>query len=256
MDLGLKGKTALITGSTKGIGFAIAEAFAREGARVWINGRTQQSVEEAIKRFSSKFLDVKISAVVADVGTESGVQKTIAAIPKVDILVNNAGMFRSEEFSKISRESWMQMFEVNVLSGARLTQHYLPQMIHENWGRVIFISSESGISTPVEMVHYGMSKTAQLAVARGAAENCRATGVTVNSVLPGPTMSEGVGTFVKEIGINEEAFFKEGRPSSIAQRFAKPEEVADFVTFVASERASMVNGASLRVDGGTAKVVF
>ena len=254
MDLKLKNKTVLVTGSTKGIGFAIAEVFAREGATVWINGRTDQSCEQALGQF--KKLGLNVSAVAGDVGSEEGVRAVTKAIADVDILVNNAGMFKPEEFSQISRESWLQMFEVNVLSGARLTQHYLPKMIKKNWGRVIFISSESGISVPIEMVHYGMSKTAQLAVARGAAETCKGTGVTVNSVLPGPTMSDGVGTFLGELGMTEEKFFKEARPSSINQRFAQPVEVANLVVFTASEGAAMINGAALRVDGGTAKVVF
>lgn len=255
MDLQLKGKTVLITGSTKGIGLSMAETFAKEGASVWINGRSPTSIETAIGELKSRGV-TGVQAVVGDVGNEAGIKAITAAIPNVDILVNNAGIFKPEEFSEISRESWLQMFEVNVLSGARLTQHYLPKMIKKNWGRVIFISSESGISTPVEMVHYGMSKTAQLAVARGAAETCKGTGVTVNSVLPGPTFSDGVETFLGELGVTEEKFFKEARPTSIAQRFAKSSEVADFVTFVASGKASMINGAALRVDGGTAKVVF
>lgn len=255
MDLQLNGKTVLITGSAKGIGLAMAESFAKEGAQVWINGRTAASIETAIGELKARGVS-GIRGAAGDVGTEAGIDALKTAIPQVDILVNNAGIFKPEEFSEISRESWMRIFEVNVLSGARLTQHYLPKMIKKNWGRVIFISSESAISIPQEMVHYGMSKTAQLAVARGAAETCKGTNVTVNSVLPGPTLSDGVGTFLGELGMTEEKFFKEARPSSINQRFAKPSEVADFVVFVASGRASMVNGAALRVDGGTAKVVF
>jgi NAD(P)-dependent dehydrogenase (short-subunit alcohol dehydrogenase family) len=197
-----------------------------------------------------------VRGAVGDVGTAAGIEALKSAVPQVDILVNNAGIFKPEVFSEIPRDSWLKMFEVNVLSGAQLTQHYLPKMIQKNWGRVIFISSESAISIPEEMVHYGMSKTAQLAVARGAAETCKGTRVTVNSVLPGPTFSDGVETFLGELGMTEDKFFKEARPSSINKRFAKPAEVADFVVFVASERASMVNGAALRVDGGTAKVVF
>lgn len=256
MDMGLKGKVVLVTGSTKGIGLKAAETFLKEGAKVWINGRSEQSVAEAKKELLAAVPQGALSAVVADVGTEEGVQKVIQAIPDVDVLVNNAGIFKPEEFASIPRESWLRMFEVNVLSGARLTQHYLPRMIKRNWGRVVFVSSESGISTPQEMVHYGMSKTAQLAVARGAAETCRGTRVTVNSVLPGPTMSDGVEVFVREMGMTEKEFFEKGRPTSIAQRFATTTEVGDMIVFTASERASMVNGAALRVDGGTAKVVF
>lgn len=255
MDLELKDKIVLITGSTKGIGLAMAESFAKEGAHVWINGRTEASVKSAMSELKVRGL-TGVRGAVGDVGTEAGIQAIQSVISYVDVLVNNAGIFKPEEFADIPRDSWMKMFEVNVLSGAQLTQHYLPKMIQKNWGRVIFISSESAISIPVEMVHYGMSKTAQLAVARGAAETCKGTGVTVNSVLPGPTLSDGVGTFLEELGMNEEKFFKEARPSSINQRFAKPSEVADFVVFVASGPASMVNGAALRVDGGTAKVVF
>lgn len=256
MDLGLKNRSVLITGSTKGIGLATAEIFLREGATVWINGRSQSSVDTAVKQLRQAVPQGSLQGVVADVGTEAGVQKVIEAVPAVDVLINNAGIFRPEPFAEISRESWLNMFEVNVLSGARLTQYYLPKMIAKNWGRVVFISSESGIATPQEMVHYGMSKTAQLAVARGAAETCRGTLVTVNSVLPGPTMSDGVETFVKEMKLTEKEFFEKGRPTSIAQRFATAEEVGNFVAFVASDLASMITGASLRVDGGTAKVVF
>ncbi len=256
MDLGLKEKTVLITGSSKGIGLATARLFLKEGAKVAINARSQQSLDAALKPLESEFTQDKVQGIVADVGTEAGIDTVIKALPQVDILINNAGIFKPENFAEISRESWLQFFEVNVLSGARLTQHYLPLMIKQNWGRVIFISSESGICIPVEMIHYGMSKTAQLAVSRGAAELCRGTNVTVNSVLPGPTLSDGVEVFVKKLGISEKDMFKEARPSSIAQRFAQPEEVANLIVYVASERASMTNGSALRVDGGTAKVVF
>ncbi len=255
MDLKLKNKVVLVTGSTKGIGFAIAELFAREGATVWINGRSHESVNEAIGSFRKLGLTT-VQGVVGDVGSELGVKTILATLPQVDILINNAGMFKPEEFAEISRASWLRMFEVNVLSGAQLTQHYLPLMIKKNWGRVIFISSESAINIPVEMVHYGMTKTAQLAVARGAAETCRGTNVTVNSVLPGPTLSDGVETFLGQLGMTEEKFFKEARPSSINQRFAKTSEVANLVVFVAGEGAAMINGSALRVDGGTAKTVF
>jgi NAD(P)-dependent dehydrogenase (short-subunit alcohol dehydrogenase family) len=256
MELGLKSKTVLITGSTKGIGFATAQVLLKEGARVWINGRTQASVDTAITLLKQVVPNALVHGVAADVSTEAGVNSLVQKLPEVDVLVNNAGIFRPEPFFEISSDSWREMFEVNVLSGARLAQMYMPGMLSRNWGRVIFISSESGISTPVEMVHYGMSKTAQLAVARGAAELTRGSRVTVNSVLPGPTMSDGVETFVTQIAMTEKEFFAKGRPSSIAQRFATAEEVANMIAFVASDRASMVNGAALRVDGGTAKVVF
>ena len=256
MKLGLEQKKVLVTGSTKGIGFATAESFLKEGAEVWINGRSQASVDEALKALKGKYPNAQSHGIVADVGAEAGIQKVVRELPFVDVLVNNAGIFIPETFSEISRDSWLKLFEVNVLSGARLTQAYLPKMIQKNWGRIVFVSSESAISIPVEMVHYGMSKTAQLAVARGAAETTKGTNVTVNSVLPGPTASEGVQTFVEQIDMTEKRFFTEARPSSIAQRFAKPEEVADLITYVSSERAAMINGAALRVDGGTAKVVF
>lgn len=256
MDLGLKDKTVLITGSSKGIGLATARLFLKEGAKVAINARTQQSLDAALKPLESEFTQDKVQGIVADVGTEKGIDTVIKTLPQVDILINNAGIFKPEDFTEISRESWLEFFEVNVLSGARLTQHYLPLMIKQNWGRVIFISSESGICIPVEMIHYGMTKTAQLAIARGAAELCRGTNVTVNSVLPGPTLSDGVEVFVKKLGISEKDMFKEARPSSIAQRFAQPEEVANLIVYVASQRAAMTNGSALRVDGGTAKVVF
>ena len=255
MDLKLKNKTVLITGSTKGIGFSIAELFAREGANVWINGRTQENVDTALAQLKAKALN-NIQAVVGDVGTEAGIEQIFKALPRVDVLVNNAGIFKPEDFLTIPRDSWLRMFEVNVLSGAQLTQKYLPGMLKANWGRVIFISSESALNIPVEMVHYGMSKTAQLAVSRGAAEVCRGTNVTVNSVLPGPTFTEGVDGFLQSLGMTEAQFFKDARPSSINQRFGKTEEVANLVVFVASEGAAMINGTSLRVDGGTAKVVF
>lgn len=257
MNLNLKNKKVLITGSTKGIGLQMAKQFLQEGAQVWINGRTEDSVNTALKglqNFSSS--KEQLQSVVGDVGTAQGIGQITQALPEVDILVNNAGIFRSENFPEISRESWLNMFEVNVLSGAQLTQFYLPKMLKKNWGRVIFISSESALNIPEEMVHYGMSKTAQLSVSRGAAELCRGTNVTVNSVLPGPTGTEGVGQFLEELGMTEKEFFEKARPSSIAQRFAKPEEVANLVLFVASEASSMVNGSALKVDGGTAKFVL
>lgn len=253
MDLGLGTKKVLITGSTKGIGLKTAEVFLKEGAEVWINGRSQKSVDEALEILKTFG---KVHGVIGDVGTEAGILAVTHQVGDIDILVNNAGIFKPEAFAEIPRASWLKMFEVNVLSGAQLTQFYLPKMIKRNWGRVIFVSSESALNIPEEMVHYGMSKTAQLAVARGAAETCRGTRVTVNSVLPGPTWSDGVGTFVEELGMTEKEFFTKARPSSIAQRFAKTEEIANLIVFAASEKASMINGSALRVDGGTAKIVF
>ncbi len=257
MELGLKGKKVLVTGSTKGIGFKAVELFAKEGAQVWVNGRTQNTVNEAVAALKDLLPGRNgIHGIVGDVGTDAGIKAITKELPEVDVLVNNAGIFKPEAFAEIPRESWLKMFEVNVLSGAQLTQFYLPRMIKKNFGRVIFISSESALNIPAEMIHYGMSKTAQLAVSRGAAETCRGTRVTVNSVLPGPTWSEGVGDFIKGLGMDEKRFFAEARPTSIAQRFATAEEIANLIVFVGSEAASMINGTALRVDGGTAKVVF
>jgi NAD(P)-dependent dehydrogenase (short-subunit alcohol dehydrogenase family) len=259
MDLSLSGKRAFISGSTKGIGRAIALALQGEGAEVIINGRTQKSVDAALKGFAPG-----TKGIAADVGTAAGTQDALAQLEKtgaVDILVNNAGIFEPKPFPDIPDEDWMKTFEVNVMSGVRLTRALLPGMIKRNWGRVIFISSESAINVPAEMVHYGMSKMAQLAVSRGAAEYTKGTRVTVNTVMPGPTRSDGVNDFLESVGRQnnltpaemEEEFFSMARPSSLLRRFATVEEVADFVAFVASPRAAAINGAALRVDGGVVK---
>src|SRR6202041_2630429 len=230
MDLQLKGKRALVSGSTAGIGYAIAEALAKEGAAVIINGRTQKRVDEALKQ-----LHGNVVGVAADLGTAAGVEETIALFPDVDILVNNLGIFEVARFEEISDGDWLRFFEVNVMSGVRLSRHYLPRMKQRNWGRIIFISSESGIQTPVEMIHYGMTKTAQLAVSRGLAETTAGTGVTVNAVLPGPTRSDGVDEFVKQLSGGkpfaefEKEFFTSTRPSSLLKRFAPPEQLANLV---------------------------
>jgi NAD(P)-dependent dehydrogenase (short-subunit alcohol dehydrogenase family) len=262
MDLDLKGRTALITGSTKGIGYAAARLFAQEGAIVFVNGRKQDTVDEAVKKLKAE-TKVDIRGIVADVSTEAGIAALIKAAPEIDILVNNAGIFEPKTFADIPRADWLKFFETNVLSGAQLTQHYLPRMIEKDWGRVVFVSSESAFNIPAEMVHYGMTKTAQLAVARGAAETCKGTKVTVNSVLPGPTFSEGVGDFVKAMAKDagkdekdvEKDFFQHGRPSSLAQRFATTEEIASVIVFVASGRTAMINGAAVRADGGVIKSI-
>jgi len=264
MDLQLQNKRALVSGSSAGIGFAIAEALAREGAAVVINGRSAERLEAAAKKIRSSGAKGEITISAADLATKAGVEDLLRQVPSVDILVNNLGMYFPKPFEETTDEDWLKIFEVNVLSGIRLSRAYLPGMKERNWGRVIFISSESGINIPVEMIHYGMTKTAQLAVSRGLAETTAGTGVTVNSVLPGPTRSEGVEQFVEDMARTrktdaasvEKEFFKSVRPSSLLKRFATPEEVAALVTFVASPLSSATNGAALRVDGGVVRSAF
>jgi NAD(P)-dependent dehydrogenase (short-subunit alcohol dehydrogenase family) len=263
MDLGLRSKTALVTGSTAGIGLAIARSLAAEGARVIVNGRTQARVDEAITDIRREAGDAKIEGIAADLGTARGVEDVTKRLPRVDVLVNNLGIFEPKPFEQISDSDWIKFFEVNVLSGVRLSRFYLPGMKERNWGRIVFVSSESAVNIPAEMIHYGMTKTAQLAIARGLAETTVGTNVTVNSVLPGPTRSEGVEGFVEGLatskGISqkevEKDFFKHVRPSSLLQRFATTDEVAAMVTYVSSERASATNGAALRVDGGVVRSI-
>ncbi|MGB7197424.1 MAG: SDR family NAD(P)-dependent oxidoreductase [Acidobacteriaceae bacterium] len=263
MDLQLTGKTALVSGSTAGIGLAIAKELAQEGANVTINGRTAERVQHAMEEIGAAHPKGKIGGVAADLATAAGTEVLFQQLPQVDILINNLGIFEPKEFSEISDAEWVRFFEVNVLSGVRLSRHYLPGMVRKNWGRIIFISSESALQIPVEMIHYGMTKTAQLAIARGLAESVAGTGVTVNSVLPGPTWSEGVGGFVNDMARRrktsaekvEKEFFEKARPSSLLQRFATVEEVAAMVTYVASPRSSATNGASLRVDGGVLRSI-
>ena len=263
MDLDLKGKAALVTGSTVGIGFAIAKRLAREGATVIMNGRTDERVREAIAKIGKEISDAKVSGVAADVGTAEGCDKLVAQAGKVDILVNNAGIFEPKPFEQISDADWEKFFAVNVMSGVRLSRAYLPEMKKRNWGRIVFVSSESGLQTPPEMIHYGMTKTAQLAIARGLAETCQKTNVTVNSVLPGPTASEGVTEFVSSLAAErkispkefEKQFFKDARPTSILQRFIEPDEIANVVAFVCSSLASAINGAAVRADGGVIRSI-
>ena len=257
MDLELKGKTALVTGSTAGIGLAIAAALVKEGAAVIVNGRTQERVDQAVASSGAAH------GIAADLSTEAGARAVIAKFPAVDILINNLGIFEPKPFEEIPDDDWRRFFEVNVLSGVRLSRHYITPMKKKNWGRIIFISSESGLQIPKEMIHYGMTKTAQIAVARGLAETTAGTGVTVNSVLPGPTMSEGVTEFVGKLASAnnvdsaaiEREFFTKGRPSSLLKRFATPEEVASVVAFVCSPLAAAINGSAVRAEGGVVQSI-
>lgn len=259
MDLGLKGKRALVTGSTAGIGLAIAKSLAAEGAMVYVNGRTQERVDAASGEVGN---DSK--GIVADLGTAAGCDTLFAALPAIDILVNNLGIFETKPFLEIGDDEWLRFFETNVLSGVRVTRQYLKGMLDRKWGRVLFISSESGVQIPEEMVHYGVTKAAQIALARGIAESIPASGVTVNSLLPGPTESEGVSTMIgkmaKEKGISTEQvesdFIRDARPSSLIKRLAKVEEVAAMATYLCSEQASATNGSPIRVDGGVVKSAY
>ena len=263
MDLGLGGKRALITGSTAGIGFATAEALAREGAHVIVNGRTQHRVDEALAKLRASASGARLDGIAADVSRAEGCARITSAYPELDILVNNMGIFEPKPFEEISDGDWMRFFESNVMSGVRLARHYVRGMRARNWGRIVFVSSESGLQIPVEMIHYGVTKTAQIAAARGLAESLAGTNVTVNSVLPGPTASEGVGGFVAQLAASsgqsaaqvEKEFFRQARPSSLIKRFAEPAEVASLITYVCSERASATTGAALRVDGGVVRAI-
>ncbi|PKO41915.1 MAG: oxidoreductase [Betaproteobacteria bacterium HGW-Betaproteobacteria-4] len=263
MDFQIDSKIAVISGSTVGIGFAIATELAREGAKVVINGRSRKSVDAAVSRLRSLVAGADVQGVAADLSSAEGCQLLFDACPQADILVNNLGIFDPVPFDAIPDSEWQRFFDVNVMSGVRLARHYLPAMKAANWGRIVFISSESGINTPGEMVHYGMTKSAQLAVSRGLAQSCAGTGVTVNAVLPGPTRSEGVGEFfaklAAEAGISldemERRFFAEGRPTSIIKRMIDPAEVAALVAYVCSARAAATTGAALRVEGGIVSTI-
>jgi len=262
MDLRLQGKRTLVTGSTAGIGFAAAR-LAEEGASVVINGRSAERVEEAVRHARERTPEAEVSGVAADLGAADGVEEILRQVPEIDVLVNNLGIFEPKGFQEITDDDWFRFFETNVMSGVRLARHYLPGMKERDWGRIVFVSSESAVQIPAEMIHYGVTKTAQLAVARGLAETTVGTGVTVNSVLPGPTASEGVKTFVgrmaqeqgKDEAAMEEEFFQTARPSSLLQRFIEPEEVAEMIAFVCSPASSATNGASLRADGGVVRSV-
>jgi NAD(P)-dependent dehydrogenase (short-subunit alcohol dehydrogenase family) len=263
MKIDLSGKTALVTGSTTGIGHAIARGLAAAGATVTVNGRTQAKVDTAVAALAKMVPGAKIRGVAADVSTVAGCKTVMMVLMEVDILINNAGIFEPKGFFDTPDEDWSRFFEVNVMSGVRLSRAYLPGMLKRNWGRVVFVSSESALNIPKEMIHYGVSKTAQLAVSRGLAEMTRGTAVTVNSVLPGPTMSEGVETFVKGLAkqngqsVEEAAsvFVKQFRPTSLLQRFATVEEIANMVVYVSSKEASATNGAALRVEGGIVQTI-
>jgi len=263
MDLQLQGKQALVTGSTAGIGFAAALGLAREGAEVVVNGRTQARVDQAAERIRTQVPGAQVRAVAADLSHAEGCAALISAVPELDVLVNNLGIFEPKDFADISDADWLRFFETNVMSGVRLSRHYLSGMRARDWGRIVFVSSESGVQIPAEMIHYGMTKTAQLAIARGLAETTVGTGVTINSVLPGPTRSEGVATFVEQIarqrGIAFEAmereFFETARPSSLLRRFAAVEEVANMILYACSAASSATNGAALRVDGGIVRAI-
>jgi NAD(P)-dependent dehydrogenase (short-subunit alcohol dehydrogenase family) len=262
MDLHLSNKLALVSGSTKGIGFAIAAGLASEGARVIINGRSEASVSDALTKLHALHPNASAQGFAGDLADPQQIKRLTEQFPEVDILVNNLGIFDPKPFEDIPDDEWVRFFNVNVMSGVRLARAYLPKMKQKNWGRVVFISSESGVQIPVEMIHYGVTKTAQLGLSRGLAESCAGTGVTVNAVLPGPTSSEGVSEFVDKLSGGkpfaefEKEFFETARPTSLLKRFTTPEEVANIVVYVCSEASSATNGASLRVDGGVIKSAF
>jgi NAD(P)-dependent dehydrogenase (short-subunit alcohol dehydrogenase family) len=263
MKIDLSGRTALVTGSTAGIGYAIAKGLAAAGADVVLNGRSQATVDTAVKKLAAEVSGSKVRGIAADVSTAAGCKALVVALPDVDILINNAGIYGAKDFFDIPDEDWTGIFEVNVMSGVRMARAYMPGMLKRNWGRIVFISSESALNIPTEMIHYGTTKTAQLAISRGLAQLTRGTAVTVNSVLPGPTMSEGVETFVKDLAKqNRESveqaaakFVKQHRPTSLLQRFASVDEVANLVVYVSSNEASATNGAALRVDGGAVNFI-
>jgi NAD(P)-dependent dehydrogenase (short-subunit alcohol dehydrogenase family) len=258
MQIDLSSKTAIVTGSTGGIGFAIAKGLAASGAVVVVNGREQSAVDRAIATLERALPGAAFRGMAADLGTADGCAALAEAVPAADILVNNVGIYRQQDFFDIPDREWTRFFEVNVMSGVRLSRAYLKGMMRRRWGRIVFLSSESGLNIPADMIHYGFTKTAVLSVSRGLAKLASGTGVTVNAVLPGPTLSEGVEAMLK--GTAEKtgqpietagvAFLKAHRPSSIIQRIATVDEVANMVVYVCSVQASATTGAALRVDGG------
>jgi NAD(P)-dependent dehydrogenase (short-subunit alcohol dehydrogenase family) len=264
MNLGLSGKLAVVTGSTAGIGLAIASTLAQEGARVYINGRTQARVDSAVEKLRMSNRGAEFNGVAADLGTAAGVDTFLKAVPVADVLINNLGIFEVKPFLEIPDDDWQRFFDVNIMSGVRLSRHYLTNMLKKNWGRIIFISSESAQQIPAEMVHYGMTKTAQVAIAAGIARTLVGTGVTSNSVLVGPTASEGVATFLQDVarqqGVSpaemEKQFFNTARPSSLLKRFETPEEVANVVAFLAGMQSGIINGAAVPAEGGVVQSIL
>jgi NAD(P)-dependent dehydrogenase (short-subunit alcohol dehydrogenase family) len=264
MDLQLSGKLALVTGSTAGIGFAIAKRLAAEGARVVVNGRTDARVAAACEAIRHEHPSAALEPFVADLSRAEAAQSACQRFPNLEILVNNLGTYEAKPFEQITDADWHAIIETNFMSGVRLSRCWLPKMKAAGWGRIIFISSESAVNIPVEMIHYGVTKTMQVALARGLAETTSGTGVTVNSILAGPTRSEGVEGFVQGMARAkkvtaaeiEKDFFRTVRPSSLIQRFATPDEVAALTVFVASPLSSATNGAALRVDGGVVRSVL
>ena len=262
MDFKLQDKSALVSGSTKGIGLAVATLLAAEGARVIVNGRTEAAVNEAMAEIRSTAPKAKLDVFAGDLSTAAAATELVSRFPDVDILVNNLGIFERRPFEQIADQDWQRFFDINVMSGVRLSRAYLSGMKARNWGRIVFISSESGIQIPPDMIHYGMTKAAQLAVSRGLAETCAGTAVTVNAVLPGPTLTHGNKAAIarrapgKSLAEVEKEFFQIHRPTSLLKRYATPEEVASLVAYICSPLSSATNGAALRVDGGVVKTCF
>jgi NAD(P)-dependent dehydrogenase (short-subunit alcohol dehydrogenase family) len=264
MRIDLRDKLAVVSGSTAGIGYAIARGLAAAGAQVVINGRSKGRVQAAAAKLAADVPGAVITGVAADLATSAGADELIGRVPRCDMLINNLGIFDPRPFLEIPDEEWRRYFEVNVLSGVRLSRLYLPGMLERDWGRIVFISSESGVQIPEEMIHYGMTKTAQLAISRGLAETVAGSGVTVNAVLPGPTRSEGVGDFMVKLAEErgmpvdafEQEFIAQVRPSSLIRRLAEVDEVANMVVYVCSPQASATTGAALRVDGGVVRAII
>lgn len=258
MDFQLSDKKIFISGSTKGIGYATAKTLAKEGAEVIINGSSQKTVNAALENLKKEIDNKKVSGIPCDFTKTEEIDALITQLGSVDVLINNVGIFSNKDFFDTTDEDWQQFYELNVMSGVRLSRAFMPKMMEKNWGRIIFISSESALNIPVEMIHYGMTKTALLAISRGLAEMTTGTGVTVNSILPGPTRTEGLEKVVPQDQSFEEfqnEFFKNERPTSILKRFADPQEIANMIAYVASPLSSATNGAKLKVEGGVVKYI-